>query len=162
MDKNTNSKAWYKKWWVWVIAVVVLLGIAGAVSPDETEDKTANQGKTNTTQAAESKEWVKVSELTGNAQEMNGEVMELTTGAARVKYTVNAASDSGTAFIYLLPEGWTSTKNAQGEMNISAQDIMTIGSKSSEEVIKKPAGKYYLYVNTSSIIDYTVTVEEQK
>lgn len=162
MDKNTNNKAWYKKWWVWVIAVVVLLGIAGAATPEDTENKTANQQESATTKTEEPKEWVKVSELTGSTREANGEVMELTTGAARVKYTVNAASDTGTAFIYLLPEGWTPTKNAQGEMNISAQDITTFGSKSGEEVLKKPAGKYYVYVNTSSIIDYTVTVEEQK
>lgn len=27
-----TKKAWYKKWWVWVIAVLVLAGIGGAMS----------------------------------------------------------------------------------------------------------------------------------
>lgn len=35
-DKNGDTyvevKPWYKRWWVWVIAVVVILGIIGAIS----------------------------------------------------------------------------------------------------------------------------------
>ena len=27
------KKAWYKKWWVWVIAILVLAGIGTAISP---------------------------------------------------------------------------------------------------------------------------------
>ncbi len=31
MDKNSGKKAWYKKWWVWVLIVIVLIGIGGAM-----------------------------------------------------------------------------------------------------------------------------------
>lgn len=27
-----TKKAWYKKWWVWVIAILVLAGIGSAIS----------------------------------------------------------------------------------------------------------------------------------
>lgn len=33
-----TKKAWYKKWWVWVIAVLVLAGIGGAMSGGGTEE----------------------------------------------------------------------------------------------------------------------------
>jgi len=62
----------------------------------------------------------------------------------------------------MLPEGSTITKNSKGEMDVAVQDVTTIGNKSGEQVTQKPAGNYYLYINTSSIKDYSITVDEQK
>ena len=42
MNENKPKKAWYKKWWVWVIIVFVLIGIGGGAS--------GNKGTTTTSQ----------------------------------------------------------------------------------------------------------------
>lgn len=46
-----TKKAWYKKWWVWVIAVLVLAGIGGAMSGGGTEE---TQGAEQSSQQTES------------------------------------------------------------------------------------------------------------
>ncbi len=162
MDKHNSKKAWYKKWWIWVIIVLALAFIGNVIGSETPTEETANSGEEKAKEVAEPKKWVKVSELTGDNKEKSGEVFALSGGNIRVKYTVNTVSDSGTAFIYLLPEGWTTTRNAQGEQNIAVQDITTIGTQSDEKIMQKPAGNYYLFINSSSVRDYVITVEEQK
>lgn len=46
MDKHNSKKAWYKKWWVWVIIVVALIGIGGAIGGNK--NSTTNTPATST------------------------------------------------------------------------------------------------------------------
>lgn len=55
IDKNGDTyvevKPWYKRWWVWVIAVVVILGIIGAISgghDSKSKNGTASKDTTST------------------------------------------------------------------------------------------------------------------
>jgi uncharacterized membrane protein len=160
MDKSINSKPWYKKWWIWVAVVVVLSVIGYVTNPDSANKSNSDSATSNETPAP--KQWTKVSELTGDLKEKSGDVFAVAGGNLRIKYTVNTTSDSGTAMLYLLPEGSTTTKNGKGELDVAVQDITTIGTKSGEKVLQKSQGNYYLYINTSSIKDYSITVEEQK
>lgn len=160
MDKNNNTKPWYKKWWIWAIVIVVLGAIGYAANPNGNKSNGSDSTISNETPAP--KQWTKISELTGDLKEKSGDVFTVAGGNLRIKYTVNTTSDSGTAMLYLLPEGSTTTKNSKGELDVAVQDITTIGTKSGEKVLQKPQGNYYLYVNTSSIKDYSITVEEQK
>lgn len=158
---NQNSKPWYKKWQIWT-ATVVVLAIIGYVTNPEGAQK-AKDTKTDTSaQTTPPKQWTKVSELIGDTVQKSGDVFTVSGGNIRIKYTVNSTSDSGTALLYMLPEGSTITKNSKGEMDVAVQDVTTIGNKSGEQVLQKPAGNYYLYINTSSIKDYSITVDEQK
>lgn len=160
MDKNTNSKPWYKIWWVWVI-VIVALGVIGYIANPNGAQQTDNN-QTNNTRTPAPKQWTKVSELTGDTKEKSGDVFAVTGGNVRIKYTVNTTSDTGTTMLYLLPEGSTTTKNSKGELDVTVQDITTIGNKTGEQIVQKPAGNYYLYINTSGVKDYSITVDEQK
>lgn len=160
MDKNNNSKAWYKKWWIWAIVIVVLGAIGYAANPDAANKSSSSNPTTSNTPAP--KQWTKVSELTGDLKEKSGDIFAVSGGNLRIKYTVNTTSTSGTAMLYMLPEGSTTTKNSKGELDVAVQDITTIGTKSGEKVLQKPQGNYYLYINTSSVKDYSITVEEQK
>jgi len=159
MDKNNTEKSWYKKWWIWLIIVAVLGLIGYIANPNGTQQDKASQASN---QTSAPKQWTKVSELTGDTKEKSGDVFTASGGNLRIKYTVNTTSDSGTAMLYLLPEGSTTTKNSKGELDVAVQAVTTIGNKTGEQIIQKPAGNYYLYINTSSVEDYSITVEEQK
>lgn len=161
MDKSNNSKPWYKTWWIWAI-IIVALGVIGYIANPNGTQKTDNDQTDSNTQTPAPKQWMKVSELIGDTKERSGDVFTVSGGNVRIKYTVTTTSDSGTAMLYLLPEGSTTTKNSKGEMDVAVQDITTIGNKTDEKIIQKPAGNYYLYINTSGVKDYSITVDEQK
>jgi len=158
---KAQSKPWYKKWQIWTVAIVVL-GIVGYVANPDSAQKTKDAKSDTNAQTTSPKQWTKVSELVGDTAQKSGDVFTVSGGNIRIKYTVNSTSDSGTALLYMLPEGSTITKNSKGEMDVAVQDVTTIGNKSGEQVLQKPAGNYYLYINTSSIKDYSITVDEQK
>jgi len=160
MDKQ-QSKSWYKKWQIWV-AIVVVLGIIGYVTNPDGTQKPKDTKSNISAQTTPPKQWTKVSELVGDTAQKSGDVFTVSGSNVRIKYTINSTSDSGTALLYMLPEGSTITKNSKGEMDVAVQDVTTIGNKSGEQVIQKPAGNYYLYINASSIKDYSITVDEQK
>lgn len=65
MDKN--KKSWYKKWWVWVIIIFVLIGIGGGVG--------GNRGTTSMT----------------NSQSLTTEKSTVETKPAEEKWDVEAA-----------------------------------------------------------------------
>ncbi|HYF97186.1 MAG TPA: hypothetical protein VD947_04085 [Patescibacteria group bacterium] len=46
MENNKSNKAWYKKWWVWAIVIIVLIGIGGASSGKESSKPTADNEST--------------------------------------------------------------------------------------------------------------------
>lgn len=150
-----------------VIIVIVILGTIGALFGD-TKDTSTNSSSTNKAQETASEQsetpnsWQVVKEFSDTKEEGISDSFALTGGKVRITYTVEASTDTGTALIYLLKDGTTKTKNEAGELDVAVQDISTIGSKSSTEILDKPAGNYYIDVNTSSVKSYTVKVEEQK
>jgi hypothetical protein len=55
MDKGINQKKpWFKKWWVWAIIIVVLIGIGGAGT--NTQQKAAETPANTTTQEPKAEE----------------------------------------------------------------------------------------------------------
>lgn len=53
---NTKQpKAWYKKWWVWVLIVVVLIGLGGAAGGNKSDTAT-NIGSNNSSQDQKTEE----------------------------------------------------------------------------------------------------------
>jgi len=160
MNEN-QSKSWYKKWQIWV-AIVIVLGMIGYLTNPEGTQKPKDTKSDTSAKTTPPKQWTKVSELVGDTAQKSSDVFTVSGSNVRIKYTVNSISDSGTALLYMLPEGSTITKNSRGEMDVAVQDVTTIGNKSGELVVQKPAGNYYLYINTSSIKDYSITVDEQK
>lgn len=160
MGKNSNSNPWYKKWWIWAIAIIAIGVVGYVLEPNPAQQ--ADTAISRNPPVTKPKEWTRVSALTGDTKQKSGDVFSTSGGNLRIKYTVNAMQDSGTALLYLLPEGSTTTKNSKGDMDVAVQDITTIGTKTDERIIQKPAGNYYLYINTSSIKDYSIAVEEQK
>lgn len=150
-----------------VIIALVILGTIGAFFGDSKDTSTnlstnqnASETAQNTPEAPNS--WQVVKEFSDTKEEGISDSFALSGGKVRITYTVEASTDTGTALIYLLKDGTTKTKNEAGELDVAVQDVSTIGSKSSSEIIDKPAGNYYIDVNTSSVKSYTVKVEEQK
>lgn len=149
-----------------VVIVLVILGTIGALFGDTKETNTNSSSNQNAPETAQNtsetpNSWQVVKEFSDTKEEGISDSFALTGGKVRITYTVEASTDTGTALIYLLKDGTTKTKNEAGELDVAVQDASTIGSKSSSKVIDKPAGNYYIDVNTSSVKSYTVKVEEQ-
>lgn len=150
-----------------VIIALVILGTIGVAFGDTKESGTNSSSTQNTSETAQNtpekpNSWQVVKEFSDTKEEGISDSFSLTGGKVRITYTVEASTDTGTALIYLLKDGTTKTKNEAGELDVAVQDASTIGSRSSSKVIDKPAGNYYIDVNTSSVKSYTVKVEEQK
>lgn len=51
-DKNGNTfvevKPWYKRWWIWVIAVVIILAIIGSIAGNNDDDSSSSKGSSST------------------------------------------------------------------------------------------------------------------
>lgn len=52
MEKQKNSKPWYKRVWVW-ISIIVVIGIIGSAMSPETKNTNTNNATNNTPQATE-------------------------------------------------------------------------------------------------------------
>ena len=100
------------KLWVRVIFLLIfLMAITGCnKSFSGTEEKdTSGESK---------EEWVTVIEFdgkfSGEENETFSDVFEVNGGKLRATYDFNVNSDDGNAMIYILPEGWTKTTDADG------------------------------------------------
>lgn len=150
-----------------VIIALVILGTIGAVFGDTKDTSTNSSSTQNASETAQNtsetpNSWQVVKEFSDTKEEGISDSFALSGGKVRITYTVEASTDTGTALIYLLKDGTTKSQNEAGELDVAVQDASTIGSKSSSKVVDKPAGNYYIDVNTSSVKSYTVKVEEQK
>lgn len=97
----------------------------------------------------------------GSDRMADSKVFELTGGRTRVTYDLVTTSVGGNALIYVLPEGWTMTQDANGNLKISVQDITAIGDKTNEQkTIRKDPGRYHIFINSSSVESYKIVIEE--
>jgi len=160
MEAKSKKSIW-KKWWFWVIIAVVVLGIAGAATGSEKKTNEKNGGDTSASTDV-TPQWKQVAEYSGTSEHGESNVFALSGGDVRIKYNVTAASTGGNAMIYVLKEGETATADAAGNSDIKTADAWPMGTKSGEEIVKKEAGNYFIYVNSSSISDYKITVEEKR
>jgi hypothetical protein len=64
MDKNVNSKPWYKNWWIWAIIIIALATIGYIANPKASSPQTSSTSQTPTP-----KQWTKLSELIGDTKE---------------------------------------------------------------------------------------------
>ncbi len=97
-----TKKAWYKKWWVWVIAVLVLAGIGGAMSG----------GGTAETQGAEQ---------SSQKQEQSSQQTESPTPVASIVYDAELGSGNYTSGIDF-PAGTYDIEVVSGNGNVSSDN----------------------------------------
>lgn len=150
------KKGMVQKWWIWVIIGVVVVGSAlSQTDNDKEEKKTATD------------EWVTIIEFNGNLSDSNREalsdIFELNGNEIRVTYSIATTSTGGNALIYILPEGWTKSTDADGNLNVSVQDISAIGDTTNQQkTFTKEAGKYFIDINSSSVQSYKIKIEQKK
>jgi len=148
-----------------LILFMFIMGFAGC---SENSTGAGTESKTSTSTADKTKaEWTTVIDFDGGFSdgktEAFSDVFELTGGEVRITYDLVTTSAGGNAMIYVLPEGWTKTKDADGNLKVSVQDVTAIGDKTGEQkTVKKDAGKYFIDINTSSVESYKIKIEEKK
>jgi hypothetical protein len=154
MNEKSEKKQWYKKWWVWVIIGVVVVGsYFYSIGNDEEKEKLTD-------------DWTTVIEFNGNLSDSNKEaisnIFELNGNQIRVTYSIATTETTGTALIYILPEGRTKSTDVDGNLDIAIQDVSTIGNKTNEQkTFTKDAGKYFIDINSSSVESYKIKIEEK-
>ncbi|MDR1630677.1 MAG: hypothetical protein LBS36_10775 [Oscillospiraceae bacterium] len=151
-----------------LFAFLLLAGLAGCGDGSSGENLTSQSetqetGKTTNPQ----EEWVTLIEFdgtfAGDDKEAFSDVFEVSGGNLRITYDLVTNSTGGNALIYILPEGWTKTKDSEGNLKVSVQDISAVGNKTGEQkIIKKDAGKYFIDLNSSSVKSYKIKIEEKK
>jgi len=151
------EKPWYKKTWVIVIGILILLSVIGNLGKkDAPKNSTLIQETSNTSNEESEKQWKEVYTFKGNGMKKSPS-FELNGGKARLKYKYKAPDGLGMGvfFIYVVNDGEDVMKTG-GIAEVMSQ----AENEESESSLQKSAGLYYLYINASG--DWTVTVEEMK
>lgn len=154
--------------WPWIIGVIVLFIIIGAMNnKDETpEDSSAANGPTTTASAPSvtppaakpapapaPKKWVTVATLSGRSNKRSAP-FTLGSGQKKLKYTIKG-NEMPMCAIYLMPEG----ESLQESGGIPEVIIDTAGSDST--YLAQSPGRYYLDVSAANC-NWTVTIIEEK
>jgi len=150
-----KQKPFYKKTWVIIVGVIILLIIIANLSGSKDSSAPASTSTTST-ETAKAKQWTVVYEFKGNGMKKSP-VFELTGGAARIKYSYKAPDGLGMGVfsVYVVDEGEDIIKTG------GIPEVMTQAeNENSESAIQKSAGRYYLNVNASG--NWVVSVEEMK
>ncbi|MDH4140413.1 MAG: hypothetical protein OEV43_07565 [Coriobacteriia bacterium] len=100
----------------------------------------------------QAKKWVKVAELSGNANKRSAP-FELTGAPARLKYTVKG--DMVVCAVYLLPEG-TDLMTEGG-----FPEVMLSEAGSDQTFLSKGAGRYFIDVQAANC-QWSVVIEEER
>lgn len=163
-----TKKALWKKWWFWVIAVLVLgaigngMGKGGstttpdAVSTGTVSTPAAGTPAANSAPAANApaaKKWVKVIALSGKANKRSAP-FELTSDSVRLKYTVKGKTSP--IFGVYVPEQGTNIQKDGG-----IPEVMVTEAGGDTTFLTKAPGKYFLDV-TSANAAWSVVIEEER
>lgn len=128
-----------------LLAVFIFIAVMSSKSSPTTQSSKA----TTRAEVSQPKEWVKVADLSGNADK-SGDTFKLTGGKVRVTYKYEGA-EYAVGAIYIIPEG-----------EESAQYVTMISGPSSDStIVRKEAGDYYLKA-TAYEANYQITVEEER
>jgi hypothetical protein len=161
MEQNIKTGTpWYKKTWVIVIAVLVVLGIIGKSCGGNSDTNTSSSSTTEEKVAAEpeqQKAWTEVYVFSGSG-EKKSPLFDLTGREARLRYKYQTSSPDlgmGMFSVYVVDEGDDIMKTG------GIPEVMTTEeSEESESSIYKSSGRYYL--NVSAMGKWTIIVEEYK
>ena len=177
-----KRKAWYKRWWVWLILAIVLFAIfrgctdggsdtsTQPVAPmeevvqqsgdqveaeDQQEESATEEVIEETTEEASPAATPVTFTMSGNADQQSDTIV-LSGGRVRLAYDFTDSSGVGMVVgaIYLLPEG--TDINVDGGI----PDVIVSEAGAGETILRRSAGEYYLKVAAANT-DYTITLEEQ-
>ena len=166
-----------KKIWLVGISMVLALALAGGLFAcgESSSGGSGSGGSDNSRPSGggddgsgsgqlPSSEWTVIYEFTGTFSGDNtsaaSDPFELPDGEVRITLDQVATSNSGNSLIYILPEGWTRTQDAEGNLKIAVSDMLTLGTKTGvKQTITRDAGSYYIDINTASIESYKITIE---
>jgi len=155
--QNKIQKPWYKKTWVIIFGVLIVLVYIGNLG----DDKSANVAEPSQTYIAtpdqsNTKQWTKVYSFKGNGMKKSP-VFELKGNEARVRYKYEAPSGLGMGMfaVYVVDEGSDIMKDGGIPEAMSSAE-----KEDTESSIQKSAGRYYLSVNASGL--WEVTIEEMR
>lgn len=156
MEAAPTKKPFYKRWWVWVIAVFVLfavIGSSGGSKPTTTE--TAAQAEQKTTSQPSpvvSKQYVEVAKFSGNGAKKS-EPFTITGDRFKIAYDCGGDPSATlcTAFVFKV-----GSNLPQGVMN------STRATKDETVIYTSMAGKGDYYIDANVLGHFTMTVYDYK
>lgn len=138
---HVASKPFYKRFWFWVLAIVVLV-IATSGAHDKGRDARL-QKEAQAESAAPKKDWVVVKEVTASGMK-NTEDFQLLGGQQRLSYSQTNGLGAMCA-IYLESSGHDIT--TQGGIPVA---MLTTDAKADNTILRKSSGSYYLSFNAAN------------
>lgn len=157
---HSDLRSWFRRHPILTgfFSLFILTFVFGLGSSSKNKKIVNNQngevaGTETSTQASQSKSWVKVIEVSGNANKRT-DLFHLNGGKARLSYSVNGGSAVLMA-AYVMDEG----KSLDKQGGFPEVTVSEAGSDSTYLV--KSAGNYYLDI-TSANANWTVSVEEER
>lgn len=180
MDKNNGKKAWYKKWWVWVLIVIALFAAGSAMGGGDSAPTSGGNSSTENKAGEEKTEFavgekatfddksITVTEVQRNYDTGN-QFAQPESGKEFVIVTVNITNDSDTTLDYNTFEFKMQDSNgvqqneafsalSEGKLNsgsLAAGGKVT--GKLAYEVPKDDAGLKLLYQNFSFFDNKAIT-----
>lgn len=152
MEKT--KKPFYKKWWVWVIGVFILLVISGSSgdSTNYSSDQEKNNQDSSSQEERKGKEYQEVFKFTGNGQKKSEPFL---IQGDRFKISYDCSGDPAMtycgAFVYKV-----GSQLPQGVMN-SSQPI-----KDETVIYTSAAGKGEYYIDANTMGSFSMTVYDYK
>lgn len=161
MGQNIKtSKPWYKKTWVIIVGVLLILTIIGNFGKkgktNNSESSRQIDMNNTPTEKVQEKKWTEVYSFTGNGMKKSP-AFTLEGGEAKVVYKYKAPNGLGMGMfaVYVVDEGEDIMKSG------GFPEVMTQAeNEESESAIQKSSGRYYLDVNASGT--WSVSVYEFK
>lgn len=158
MEQQDKKKPFYKKWWVWVIGVFVLLGVIGSSggSKPTTTQTTAQAERTTTSQPSANpvaqKGYVEVAKFSGNGAKKS-EPFTITGDRFKIAYDCSGDPSATlcTAFVFRV-----GSNLPQGVMN------STQATKDETVIYTSMAGKGDYYIDANVLGHFTMTVYDYK
>lgn len=120
MSNETKKKPFYKKWWVWVIAVVLLFGIVGSMGEEESGEQSNNSSSSNSVGSGSSNENTDNSNSNGESEKSATIGTPLKVGD--VEFTVNGISTASNV-------GGQYGANAQGVFLLVDVTVKNLGKE---------------------------------
>jgi hypothetical protein len=153
MDTIKRQKPFYKRWWVWVIAVFILLAAIGSSGHQATQSAVqAEQTTTSQPSSSAQKQYVEVAKFSGNGAKKSE---PFTITGDKFKITYDCSGDPSatlcTAFVFKVGSPYP-----QGVMNV------THATKDETIIYTSMAGKGDYYLDANVLGSFTMTVYDYK
>lgn len=143
------KKPFYRKWWIWVIAVLVLFYFIGSAgNPSSSQPSASTENGQAVQETAGQKQYVEIMKFNGNGQKKS-EPFTITGSRFKIAYDCKGDTSATYCGAFVFKVG-----------SVLPQGVMNSPKPVKDETIIYGSGEYYIDANTMG--DFTMTVYDYR